>query len=177
MRKFHNFFLPLTLILLTSSVFAQENQFFAHQELSRDSLLIIARSITESVRNITLITVDENGKPQARIMSQLPLEKDWVIWLGTRPRSRKVQQIKKNPNVMVFYYNAEDGSYVSIAGQASIVNDPEKKSHHWMEGWEKYYPNRDKDYILIKVIPKRLEIVSYKHELFWPNLRPHFVEF
>jgi general stress protein 26 len=110
-------------------------------------------------------------------MSRLPLEKNWIIWLGTNPRSRKVQQIKNNPNVMVFYYDSKGASYVSVSGKAIIVNDPDKKAHHWKESWANYYPDRDKDYILIEVTPKRLEIVSYKYRLFWPNERPHFVEF
>lgn len=177
MRMFNFFYLSLTIIFLTSSVLAQGNKYFAPQELSRDSLLTLARSIVESAQSQTLITVDENGKPQARIMSKLPPEDNWVIWLGTNPRSRKVQQIKKNPNVIVFYYDSKGRSYVSAAGQAKIVNDPNKKKQHWKKGWKKYYPDPDKDYILIEVTPKRLEIVSYKYKLFWPNERPHFVEF
>ena len=101
MKKSCICFLILTIIFLVSSVLAQENQYFAPQELSRDSLLTLARSIVESAQNLTFITVDNNGKPQARIMSQLPFEENWVIWLGTNPRSRKVQQIKKKFGIAV----------------------------------------------------------------------------
>lgn len=178
MKKLCIFLLFLTIIFLVSSVLAQENQNFVFQKLSRDSLLTLARTIIDSAQCRTFITVDENGKPQARTMSPFPPEENMVIWLGTNPRSRKVQQIKNNPNVMVFYYDTKSFSYVSVAGQASIVNDPEKKAHYWKESWTRYYPDPEKDYTLIEVIPKRLEICSFKYKLFWdPTGKPHYIEF
>ena len=178
MKKCCSFLFILTIIILVSLVSAQENQYFAPQELSRDSLLSLARSIIESAQNLTLITVDENGKPQARTMSPFPPEENMVIWLGTNPRSRKVQQIKNNPNVMVFYYDTKSFSYVSVTGQASIINDPENRAHYWKESWIRFYPDPEKDYTLIKVTPQRLEICSFKYELFWDSTgKPAFVEF
>ena len=78
---------------------------------------------------------------------------------------------------MVFYYDTKGASYVSVAGQAKIVNNSDKKKQYWKKGWEKYYPDPDKDYVLIEVTPERLEIVSYKYGLFWPEGKPHFIEF
>jgi general stress protein 26 len=148
------------------------------QEISRDSLLSVARTIIDSAKCRIFITVDENGKPQARTMSPFPTEENMVIWLGTNPGSRKVKQIKNNPNVIVYYYDTKGLSYVSVSGQARLVNDPDKKAHYWVESWTRYYPDPDKDYILIEVIPKRLEICSFKHKLFWDSTgKPAFVEF
>ena len=94
MKKFYIFFLFPTIIFLVSSVIAQEKQDYVLQETSRDSLLTVARTIIDSAQCRTLITVDENGKPQARTMSPFPPEEDMVIWLGTNPGSRKALQIK-----------------------------------------------------------------------------------
>jgi general stress protein 26 len=168
----------LLLVFITSSLTAQELPKFPFRELSRDSLLILARDIIDSAGCRTLITVDENGKPQARALSPFPPEKNFVIWLGTSPRSRKVRQIENNSNVMVYYYDTKGFSYVSIAGQARIVNDPEKKAQYWKESWTQFYPDPQKDYILIEVTPERLEICSFKYKLFWdPTGKPAFVEF
>jgi len=176
-RSIH-FIFGLVIILIASSIMAQDQQEKVQQEISRDSLLTVAHTIIDSARCRTFITVDENGKPQARTMSPFPPEEDMVIWLGTNPRSRKVQQIKNNPNVMVFYYDTKGLSYVSVAGQARIVNDPEKRAHYWKESWTRYYPDPDKDYTLIEVTPKRLEICSFKYKLFWDSIgKPAFVEF
>ena len=178
MKFFCIFFIFLTLNFFVSSGMAQEKLEKVQHEISRDSLLTVARTIIDSARCRTFVTVDENGKPQARIMSPFPPEENMVIWLGTNPRSRKVKQIKNNPNVMVFYYDTKGLSYVSVAGQARIVNDPEKRAHYWKEGWTRYYPDPENDYTLIEVTPERLEICSFKYKLFWdPSGKPAFIEF
>ena len=176
-RSIHSIFV-LVILLISSSLMAQELLVKDRPELSRDSLLTVARTIIDSAPSRTLVTVDEYGKPQARIMSVFPPEENMVIWLGTSTNSRKVKQIKNNPNVMVFYSNPEGGSYVSVAGQARIVDDPEKKAHYWKEGWTRFYPDPEKDYVLIEVTPERLEVCSFKYKLFWDSTgKPAFVEF
>ena len=65
-----------------------------------------------------------------------------------------------------------------IAGQARIVDDPEKRAHYWKDSWTRYYADPDKDYTLIEVTPERLEIVSFKYKLLWDSSRkPAFIEF
>ena len=169
LKKFLLFVLAILamLLLFATSLSAQNEQFQEQRGISRDSLLIYARTIIDSARCRVLITVDENGKPQAREMAPFDLEDDWTIWLGTFPTSRKVKQIQKNPNVIVFYYDTKGMSYVSVSGKASLVNDPTLKAKYWVESWKRYYPDRDKHYILIKVIPERLELCSYRYHLFW----------
>jgi general stress protein 26 len=111
-------------------------------------------------------------------MSPFPPEKAWTIWLGTFPTSRKAEQIRKNPNVVVFYYDSDSYSYVNISGTARLINDPELKEKYWKEGWKRFYPDRDKQYILIEVKPNRLEICSFKYNLLWDeNGIPPVVEF
>jgi hypothetical protein len=41
------------------------------------------------------------------------------------------------------------------------VDDPEEKTSRWKEEWEPLYPDRDAQYLLIHVIPKRLELLNY----------------
>ena len=177
-HRFIYFIFVSVIMLIASSLMAQEQQDKVQQEISRDSLLTVARTIIDSAPCRIFITVDENGKPQARTMSPFPPEENMVIWLGTNPRSRKVKQIKNNPNVMVFYYDTKGSSYVSVAGQAHIVNDPEKIAHYWKESWTRYYPDPEKDYTLIEVTPERLEICSFKYKLFWDSTgKPAFIEF
>ena len=159
--------LILMLIFSFSSVNAQIEELQLKEIPPDDSLLTIARSIIDSAESRTLISVDVEGKPRARTMSPFPPEENWIIWLGTSTKSRKVKEIKNNPNVMVFYYDSDSWSYVSVSGQAILVNNQDKKAEYWKEGWKRFYPDRDKDYILIKVIPERLEVCSFKYRLFW----------
>jgi general stress protein 26 len=134
--------------------------------------------IVDSSNSRVLVTVDENEKPRARIMSPFTPLEDWTIWLGTFPTSRKAKQIKNNPNVVVFYYDSKSYSYVNISGTAKLVNDPDLKAKYWKEGWKRFYPDRETDYILIKVIPERLEVCSFKYDLLWDEEGiPPVVEF
>jgi general stress protein 26 len=157
----------VALLFHASSVVAQDAKLPAHTQLSRDSLLTLARVIMDSAQCHALATVDEGGKPHVRSMSPFPPEKNMVIWLGTFRNSRKVKQIQKNPNVVVYYYDAKGFSFVSLSGKARIVDDADKKAKYWKQGWEQFYPDREKNYILIEVTPERLEMVSFKYGLLW----------
>ncbi len=159
--------LLVLLLLPCTSIIAQTEQFPPQREISRDSLLTYARMIIDSSNSRVFITVDETGKPRARTMSTFTPEDNWVIWLGTFPTSRKVKQIKNNPNVVVFYYDSKTFSYVNVSGTARLVNDPDLKAKYWKEGWERFYPDREKDYILVEVTPERLEVCSFKYDLLW----------
>lgn len=111
-------------------------------------------------------------------MSPFSPEKDMKIWFGTTANSRKVEQIKSNPNVVVYYYDTKGLSYVTINGTARIVNDKDKKEKYWVQNWKQFYPDKDKGYILIEVTPQRLEVCSFKYKLFWNAAGlPYSIEF
>ena len=88
-------FVLLSLFFISTST-AGDEQDEQKQEISRDSLMAIARVIMDSANCRAFITVDENGNPHARAMSPFPPEENMVVWLGTSPKSRKVKQIKNN---------------------------------------------------------------------------------
>jgi general stress protein 26 len=144
------------LLLLSTPLAAQDNKGLPYHQISYDSLLYKARIIIDSSQCRVFITVDEKGQPHAREMSPFPPENDWAIWLGTTKGSRKTNHIKHNPNVVVYYYDTKSMSYVSVSGKARLVDDPDKKAKYWKDGWKIFYPDRDKNYILIEVVPERL---------------------
>lgn len=79
---------------------------------------------------------------------------------------------------MVFYYDSESKSYVSVSGIAQIVNDPALKDKYWRGGWKMFYPDKETQYVLIKVTPVKVEICSFKYNLLWDtDGRPAHVEF
>lgn len=166
-------------VFFSSFLLAQNSSFIAAKEISRDSLLKLSHKIIDSAECRVLITVDENGKPHAREMDPFNPGDDMVVWLGTSPKTRKVNQIEKNLNVVVFFYETKGLSYVSIEGKARLVNDPVMKAKYWKSYWDKYYPDRNKDFVLIQVTPVRVELISYKNHLFWrtDTFMPPSVEF
>jgi len=169
----------MAIMLFCSFLSSQDKNINLTTEVPRDSLLKIAHAIIDSARCRILVTVDESGKPHAREMDPFQPDSNMVVWLGTNPNTRKVKQIEKNPNVVMFYYDTKGLSYVSMEGTARLVDDPAEKTRHWKEYWKRYYADKGRDYILIQVIPSRLEVVSYRHKLFWKteSFLPHSVEF
>ncbi len=108
----------------------------------------------------TLITVDDNNQPRARIMEFFSPKEHYTIWMATNPKSRKVEQLKNNSTTTLHYFNPNKLAYVSLMGNAYLVNDDKTKNEIWKDGWEKFYPNREKDYILIKFVPRLIELIS-----------------
>lgn len=137
------------------------------QNIKKDSsdikLINIAREIMVSAKTCALITLDEECRPRVRVMDPFIPESDLTVWFGTNPKSRKVNQIKKNPKVTLYYLDSDASGYVMIHGIAQIVNDPIEKEKRWKDEWKAFYPNKSKDYLLIKVSPEWMEIISYTH--------------
>jgi general stress protein 26 len=131
---------------------------------SSDALMIkAAREVMTSVSYCALITLDAKGTPCIRAMDPFKPENDMTVWLGTNPKSRKVQQIKSNSRVTLYYLNTDGSGYVTIYGHAKLINDPVEKQARWKNEWEAFYPDRSESYMLIKVIPDSLELISYAH--------------
>ena len=128
---------------------------------NNDSKLIgAAKEIMQSAKTCALVTIDDKGRPRIRTMDPFSPEEDLTVWLGTNSSSRKVIQIKNDNRVTLYYADKDDTGYVMIHGIASIVNDVAEKEEHWKKEWEEFYPNYPKDYLLIKVSPEWMEILS-----------------
>lgn len=127
---------------------------------TRAELIVAAREIMSAARYSALITLDSAGRPQSRTVDPFPPDENMVIWLGTNPRSRKVAAIRRNPRVTLYYFDREAQAYVTVSGIARLVNDPKEKAKRWKDEWKDFYPDRAKDYMLIRVTPENLEVVS-----------------
>jgi len=132
-------------------------------QYNRDTLLTAARELMSSTRYCALITVDESGHPNVRTMDPFTADKDMVVWFGTNTTSRKVKEIKNDSRVTLYYEAANGAGYIVIKGHAFVVNDREKKKRYWKKEWEAYYSEQKENYILLRVVPDRLEIVDYSN--------------
>ena len=83
----------LSILIMPVCTCAQEKQ--ATDE-KRQKVLTAAREIMSMTKYCALITLDENGRPQARTMNPYPAEEDMVIWFGTSRDSRKVKHKTEN---------------------------------------------------------------------------------
>lgn len=154
-----------TIYIILLSILLQGIAITNSQAQSDQKIITVANEIINNAPNCGLITIDENGHPSIRMMDPFKPDASYTIWMATNPNSKKVSQIQKNPKVSLYYLAQEDVGYVMLQGMATLVNDPNEKAKHWKEGWEAFYPNKEQDYLLIKVRPLSMEVVSYKHNL------------
>ena len=120
----------------------------------------VARRIIGAATYATFITVDNAAQPQARTVQPLAPNARWEIWFATNPRTRKVQEIRRNPRVAVHYFDPVTQSYVAISGRARLVRDRATMDAHWDAAWNTFYPDRDSSVVLVAVTPLRVEVVS-----------------
>jgi general stress protein 26 len=128
-------------------------------------VLAAAREIMTAQPYCALITLDETGLPQIRTMNPFPPDDGMVVWMATNSRSRKVEQIKKDPRVSLYYSNHTTAiGYVAITGKAVLVDDMQEILKRKRAYWDTAFPGL-KNLTLIKVIPERIDVVNYKQGL------------
>lgn len=133
----------------------------------RGRMLGAAREIIAKTRYATLVTIGEDGHPQARVVDPFAPEDELTVWLATNVRTRKVAEIRRDGRVTLAYFDPSGPSYVTLIGIATVVTDRAETATRWKEDWASLYRdgNRGDDYVLIRVRPLRLEVVSLPHRL------------
>lgn len=129
---------------------------------TREAIVAAARIVIGKARYATFVTLGDTGHPQARIVDPFPPDEDLTIWVATNARSRKVGQIAADPRVTLTYFDTVGQSYVTVLGMAKAVSEPQEKARHWKDEWKAFYKDgpRGEDYLLIRIVPSRLEVVA-----------------
>ncbi|HYK91018.1 MAG TPA: pyridoxamine 5'-phosphate oxidase family protein [Acidobacteriota bacterium] len=128
----------------------------------RASLIAAAREIMLAQTYCALITIDQNGRPQVRTMNPFPPEEDLTVWIATNTNTRKVQQIRKDPRVCLYYADHSKATgYVALSGKAVLVDDMGEILKRKRDYWDQAFPGL-KNLVLIKVIPEELDVLNYK---------------
>lgn len=131
----------------------------------------IAWDIVAASRLVTLVTLNEEGHPQARILDATPPDSgEFVVWMGTNRNSAKVAEITHDPRATLFYRSPDGGGYVTLRGEASIVEDAAMKERYWRPAWEAFYPDREAMFVLIRFEPEDGEVVSFANGLMGDSL-------
>jgi general stress protein 26 len=137
----------------------------AQSSFSRDSILFAAAEIMRDTKYCALVTVDSTGQPQTRTMNPFPVNDSLITWFATSRSSRKVREIRKNPKVSVYYADHVSAKgYVNISGNAKVIDDKELLLKMKRDYWNGI-PDWQNNFVLIKIIPKNLEVINYRHNL------------
>jgi len=151
-----------SLIVLTALLSPKIN---GQSAINRDTLMFAAKEIIKGTSYCGLATVDATGQPQMRTMNPFPVNDEFITWFATSRTSRKVKEIKNNPKVCVYYADHSSAKgYVSITGNAVVIDDRELLVKMKRDYWNGI-PNWETTFVLIKIVPKTMEVVNYKRGL------------
>ena len=119
--------------------------------------------VTGGERVAAVATIQE-GKPAVRFMALIGLD-DLTLIGATMKSSRKVEQIKKNPEVALTIWSGKNFNdpYVMIQGKGNVHEDPETKKKFWNPKMEVYFQKPENpEYVVLKFVPQRIE---YYHDM------------
>lgn len=128
----------------------------------------LCKLLLETAWPAYLTTINVKGYPQTRAMFNLRNKKwfpklipffgeldDFTIIFSTNTSSTKINEVKANTAVSVYYCDPEEWKGVMFGGDAEIVDDAAIKKDLWHDGWEKYYSKgyNDPDHAVLKIKP------------------------
>lgn len=118
---------------------------------------------------VYLATIGKDGFPHTRVMGNLRNEQqcrastelfaqhseDFLIYMLTGRSSVKMQQIRANPKVSVYFCNPVECHYLMLVGNAEEVADQDLKKQLWQDEWKMHWPGGpdDPEFILLRLLP------------------------
>lgn len=113
--------------------------------------------LAKDIRITMFTTIDDEGHFVSRPMAQQLTEGDGDLWFFAERDSRVIEQINANPHVALTL--SDSSTWISIDGDAQMVDDNAKARELWnpfVEAWLPQGPE-DPSVVLIKVDPHTAE--------------------
>ena len=113
-----------------------------------------ALNLINRCENGLLGNKDERGNPQIKAMIKTKNEGLNVFWFCSNTSSKRYQQIKKDGNTCLYFFDGYEG--VMLRGSAECSYDDDMRKLFWQDGMYIYYPlgPLDPDFVLIKFTAK-----------------------
>jgi general stress protein 26 len=113
--------------------------------------------LTKDIKITMFTTIDAEGHFVSRPMAQHLVEPDGDLWFFAERDSKVIEQITANPHVGLTL--SSNDTWISIDGEAELVEDTAMKEslwNNWVEAWIPQEPS-DPSVVLIKVVPHTAE--------------------
>jgi len=122
------------------------------QDNSNESVNKLANLI-KGIKMAMFISLSKDGFIHSRPMATQELEFDGDLWFFTSIDSEKIIEIKYNSHVNVSYADIGTNKYISVSGDAEVVEDKNKIKQLWNPTLKIWFPNGSEDpkLTLIKV--------------------------
>ena len=108
--------------------------------------------LIKEVRIALLVTSADQGL-RGRPMAAMNKDFDGELWFASRRDAPKLDEIKDDAHVLLAYSEPKEQNYVSVAGNARVVQDVAKVKELWSEPMRVWFPKgpEDPDIALIRV--------------------------
>jgi general stress protein 26 len=111
-----------------------------------------------------LASLTEDGKPWVRFVVPTS-DKDLNFRFATHFQSRKIEQMRKNPNVhLVLGRNTVDDMghpWLQVVGKAEIHTEETERRGYWRDEMKAYFSGPDDpNYCVVIIRPSRIEYMS-----------------
>lgn len=126
--------------------------------MDKDLAIKYALKLIERSKVATIGTLDENGYPNIKGMLKISTEGLHTVWFSTLTYSKRTQQIIRNKNGCVYFFDNDSYEGVMLVGDFEVLQNLETKKRFWVEGFEMYYPKgyTDPDYSVLKFTTKTI---------------------
>lgn len=116
------------------------------------------KELIEEVKIVMLCTSHEDFL-RSRPMSTAQVDDNGNIWFFTNEHSGKAEEVETNHQICLAYSSPSKNTYVSISGEAVIVNDRAKMKELYNQAIKAWFPKDldDPKLALLKVTPQQAE--------------------
>ena len=112
--------------------------------------------LLEKIRDIKfamLTTETEAGHLHSRPMATLEATESGALWFFTGRSTLKAREIDRNPRINLAYTAGDKDTFLSVAGEAQLVEDSAKAKTLWNPVMKAWFPKglEDPDLVLLRV--------------------------
>lgn len=127
------------------------------QNLSRAEANEKIKELAEKADSCMFTTNLKELPLTTRPMSTREVDEDGCIWFFSRKSSDKNREIEKDNRVQLFYANTSSYEFMSIYGEATIIQDEAKAKELWSAIAKTWFNEgyTDPELTIIKVEPKQ----------------------
>jgi general stress protein 26 len=123
---------------------------------NRDDLSRQWSELLEKIRDVKfamLTTENDEGRLHSRPMAILEAEETGVLWFFTARSSRKSHEVEEHRRVNLAFVDGGHDTFLSVAGEARLVDDPGKARELWNPMMKSWFPQglEDPELTLLRV--------------------------
>lgn len=114
--------------------------------------------IIKSCESAQFCTHGSNEYPETRFIANYINQDrdDFPLYFITHHSSHKIEQITKNQNICLYYFNPNTRMAITLFGIAKEKTDKDSKDKFWRDDWKNYgfKEKTEKEYVIIEFVPK-----------------------